>query len=122
MITKFVTEYSDTKNGANPGLVFFEGDNIPETFRKFSQLALWQLISRTKAKSFVRRKEHNLEHFSLGNGQGLVGAIGVIGYDFFEDHTLELLSYRKESMFGKKRRIRTESVKKMQEQTFPFTY
>ncbi len=36
--------------------------------------------------------------------KGLVGAIGAIGYDF-QDHTLELLSYRKRPKFGKERKI-----------------
>lgn len=118
MIKELVTKYSDIKNGANPGIVFLE-EKVPVNVKDFSRLAMWQLISRTKAKSFV--KEHNLEHYFSGNGQGLVGAVGAIGY-CFEDQTLELLCYRKRSMFGKKREIKTESVKIMQEKTFPYTF
>ena len=118
-IKNLVSKYSDTKNGANPGLVFFESDFIPSEFKKFSNLALWQLINRNNAKKFV--KKHNLEFFYEGNGQGLVGAISAIGYDF-HDHTLELLSYRKKRKFGKKRKISSESVKTMQEKTFPYTF
>ncbi|MGD8708106.1 MAG: DUF1743 domain-containing protein, partial [Nitrosopumilaceae archaeon] len=55
------------------------------------------------------------------NGQGLVGAIGAIGYSF-DDHTLELLSYRKPSKFGKERKISAQSVKTMQQLTFPYTF
>ena len=43
-----------------------------------------------------------LKTLSLGNGQGIVGAIGAIGYKF-NDHTFELLTYRTKSQFGKKR-------------------
>ena len=118
-IKKFVSKYSDIKNGANPGLVFFESDTIPIQFTKFSKLALWQLINRNNAKTFA--KKNNLEIHYQGNGQGLVGAIGAIGYDF-DDHTLELLSYRKKSQFGKERKISTESVKNMQEKTSPNTF
>jgi len=110
-IIQFVANYSDTKNGANPGLVFFQSKEIPLSFHKFSKLALWKLISRNKAKQFV--SENNIESFYLGNGQGLVGAIGAVGYEF-SDHTFELLSYRKKSQFGKKRGISKESVEKMQ--------
>ena len=110
-ITQFVANYSDTKNGANPGLVFFQNKEIPSAFHKFSKLALWKLISRNQAKQFV--SENNIESFYLGNGQGLVGAIGAVGYEF-SDHTFELLSYRKKSQFGKKRGISKSSVKKMQ--------
>jgi len=118
-IIQFITNYSDTKNGANPGLVFFQNQSIPQSFHKFSRLALWKLISRKTAKDFV--SENNIESFYLGNGQGLVGAISAIGYEFF-DHTFELLCYRKKSQFGKKRGISRDSVKKMQSITFPETF
>ena len=118
-IKSLVSKYSDTKNGANPGLVFFQNDSIPSEFTDFSNLALWQLINRNKAKKFA--KKNGLDFFYQGNGQGLVGAIGAIGYDF-QDHTLELLSYRKKSKFGKERKISTDSVKTMQEKTSPSTF
>ena len=118
-IKNLVSKYSDVKNGANPGLVFLESDTIPFEFTKFSKLALWQLINRNNAKAFAKR--NNLEIYYQGNGQGLVGAIGAIGYDF-DDHTLELLSYRKKSKFGKERKISVKSVKDMQEKTFPDTF
>ena len=118
-ITKFVDDYSETKNGANPGLVFYENEIVTPSFRKFSELALWKLISREKAKQFIL--ENKIDSFYLGNGQGLVGAIGAIGYKF-SDHTFELLSYRKKSQFGKKRIIAKDSVKNMQSVTFPETF
>jgi len=118
-IKNLVLKFSDTQNGANPGLVFFESNSIPSEFVNFSDMALWQLINRNKAKRFA--KKNNIEFFYQGNGQGLVGAIGAIGYDF-EDHTLELLSYRKKPKFGKERKISMESVKIMQEKTSPNTF
>ncbi len=118
-IKNLVTKYSDIKNGANPGLVFFENNSIPSEFINFSNLALWQLINRRNAKKFA--KKNNLEFYYQGNGQGLVGAIGAIGYDF-QDHTLELLSYRKKPKFGKERKLSVKSVKIMQEKTFPNTF
>ena len=118
-IMQFVVNYSDTKNGANPGLVFYQNKSIPPSFQKFSNLALWKLISRKKAKQFV--SENKIDSFYLGNGQGLIGAIGAVGYKF-SDHTFELLCYRKKSQFGKKRIISKYSVKKMQSVTFPETF
>ena len=118
-ITQFVATYSDIKNGANPGLVFYQNEPIPLLFQKFSNQALWKLISRKKAKQFV--SENKIDSFYLGNGQGLIGAIGAIGYKF-SDHTFELLCYRKKSQFGKKRIVSKDSVKKMQAVTFPETF
>lgn len=118
-VISFVKKFSDIKNGANPAVVFFEKTTIPEEFTQFSKYALWQLISRNHAKKFAT--DHNLESFYIGNGQGLVGAIGAIGYRF-SDHTFELLSYRKKSQFGKKRKLVAGNVKQMQEKTYPRTF
>lgn len=117
-IKDFVKKYSDIKNGANPALVFYENDTIPNEFKKFSEAALCELVNRNYAKKFAAK---NLESFYLGNGQGLVGAIGVIGYQF-DDQTVELLSYRTKTNFGKQRIISKKSVKKMKEKTYPFTF
>ncbi len=119
IVIKLLRKYSDVKNGANPAIVFYEQEKISPFIKEFSKLALWKLINRNSAKKFV--KNNNLDAFYLGNGQGLVGAIGVIGYEF-DDNTLELLSYRKKSKFGTPRKISAQSVKLMQEKTFPHTF
>ena len=119
LVKNLIQTYSDTKNGANPGLVFFEEEKIPDELKEFSSKALWKLIHRNDAKKFISK--YNLDSFYLGNGQGLVGSIGVIGYKFF-DQTFELLSYRNESKFGTKRKIDPKEVKIMQEKTFPETF
>ena len=118
-IADFVFKYSDTKNGANPALVFYENETIPSKFKEFSELALSQLVNRSYAKKFAKNK--SLESFYIGNGQGLVGAIGVLGYQF-DDQTVELLSYRRKLHFGKERIISKKSVKQMQEKTYPHTF
>lgn len=118
-IIEFIKKYSDTTKGANPGLVFFQQEKIPPTFEEFGQLALSQLVNRNEAKEFASK--NGIESFYIGNGQGLVGSIGAIGYKF-DDHTFELISYRKKSNFGKKREIFKDSVMKMQELTYPRTF
>ena len=119
LVKKFVKQYSDIKNGANPGLVFCQDENIPNEFSKLSSDAMWKLIHRNEAKKILSK--HNLDFFYLGNGQGLVGATSVIGYNF-QDETYELLSYRKPSKFGKKRILDKSKVKEMQEKTYPNTF
>lgn len=126
-----VQKYSDTDHGANPGLAFYSGGPTPPpTFTDFSQKALWRLISRRYAKRFVlgyQRSSNNnnaphLETFHMGNGQGLIGAVGSIGYLFDGDSTVELLTYRKKSMFGKTRKITASSVQRMQQKSWPNTF
>lgn len=118
-IVKYVKKYSAVKDGANPGLVFYEHKDLPESFSKFGKMALDRLVSRNEAKKFVQDNE--LETYHLGNGQGLIGAIGAIGYDF-RDHTFELISYRDKVNLRKKREIFKDSVEKMQQLTFPRTF
>jgi len=119
LVKKFVKQYSDVKNGANPGLVFCQDEKIPNEFSKLSSDAMWKLIHRNEAKKILSK--HNLDFFYLGNGQGLVGATSVLGYNF-QDETYELLSYRKSSQFGKKRILDKSKVKEMQEKTYPNTF
>ena len=118
-ITHMVEKNADVKNGANPAAVFCTG-TIPESVRRLGSLAMWRLVKRIDARKLVR--EAKLESFHMGNSQGLVGAAGVIGYDFGSDSTLEMLSYRKPSMFGLKRNIDEEGVKRMQQKTSPDTF
>ena len=118
-IVRYVKKYSAIKDGANPGLVFYEHKDIPESFSKFGKMALYRLVSRNEAKKFVQ--DNGLETYHLGNGQGLIGAIGAIGYDF-RDHTFELISYRDKANLRKKREIFKDSVEKMQQLTFPRTF
>jgi len=119
LVKQYVQQYSDVKNGANPGLVFCQDGKIPEEFSKLSSDAMWRLIHRNEAKKILSK--HNLDFFYLGNGQGLIGATSIIGYNF-DDQTYELLSYRKPSQFGKKRSLEKYKVKQMQEKTYPNTF
>lgn len=118
-IIKYIQKYSAVNDGANPGLVFYEHKDIPENFAEFGKMALYRLVGRNEVKKFIQ--DNGLETYHLGNGQGLIGAIGAIGYDF-RDHTFELISYRDKENLGKKREILKDSVKKMQQLTFPKTF
>ncbi len=118
-ITRMVEKNADVKNGANPAAVFCTG-TIPESVKHLGNLAMWKLVKRAAAKNLVRGEK--LESFHMGNGQGLIGAAGVIGYDFGSDSTLEMLSYRKPSMFGLKRHIDKDRVQRMQQKTAPDTF
>ncbi|MDE1845276.1 MAG: DUF1743 domain-containing protein [Thaumarchaeota archaeon] len=118
-IIKYIQKYSAVNDGANPGLVFYEYKDIPENFAEFGKMALYRLVGRNEVKKFIQ--DNGLETYHLGNGQGLIGAIGAIGYNF-RDHTFELISYRDKENLGKKREILKDSVKKMQQLTFPKTF
>lgn len=118
-VISFVKRYSAIGEGANPGLVFYENERIPENFSRFGRRALHSLVNRKEARKFAA--QNKIETFYMGNGQGLVGAIGAMGYSF-DDHTFELISYRSRPNLGKKRIIFQDSVRRMQRETFPRTF
>ncbi|HXU95761.1 MAG TPA: DNA-binding protein, partial [Candidatus Nitrosotalea sp.] len=43
-IVRYIKKYSAVKDGANPGLVFYEHKDIPENFSKFGKMALYRLV------------------------------------------------------------------------------
>jgi tRNA(Ile2)-agmatinylcytidine synthase len=118
-IVKFIKKYSALRDGANPGLVFYEHKDLPENFSKFGKNAMYRLVRRNEAKKFVH--ENGIETYHLVNGQGLIGAIGALGYEF-QDYTFELISYRDKANHGKTRDIFKDSVAKMQKLTYPKTF
>lgn len=110
--------HADTGNGANPGIVFVEG-GVPPALAGLAREALCRLVPRREAWRAVDAAGAERHH--MGNGQGVVGAASAVGY-VFGDSTLELLAYRRRRMFGTKRRISAESVRRMDEATRPHTF
>ena len=117
---RMLERHSDMRGGANPAAAFIEGDAVPRPVARFAREALRTLIGRGAARRFPAR--HGVDVESLGNGQGIVGAVAAAGYESAGDSTLELLSYRRPEMFGLPRRIDAESVRRMQDATHPRTF
>lgn len=107
-------------HGANPGLVFYSGEKIPEEIGEFARGALHEVLSRRRAMEIA--KDHDAEVYAFGNGQGVVGALSAIGTSLDEDHTFEIIAYRKQENCGKLREISKETVVEMAKQTYPKTY
>lgn len=112
-----IEKFSDVEHGANPAVIFHTG-TIAKKMKEFSKLALCQLVQRRCAKQII--SESNVDSFYIGNGQGLIGSLGAIGYEF-KDYTFEMLTYRKKSRFGTVRDISKDDVRNIQ-QSFPNTY
>ena len=114
-----IKQYSDTEHGANPGLAICACDPTPAGLGEFADAALCRLVRLDEARRFASR--YNLETFHMGSGRGLVGAMSAISYRFV-DCTAEMLCYRRPEMFGTQRTISAESVRKMQEHSYPDTF
>ena len=99
-------EYPNT----NPGVVFLEGD-IPEQVKNLGGLALWRVIPIQLAKRVI---EHCcINHYTSGNGRGLVGALSSVANVLQRDHTYEYIAYRALEDCGDSRGVDVESVQTM---------
>lgn len=119
-VRTLVENNSHVGSGANPGLVFYSGKTIHGDVQEFAANALYDVMSRNKAREIA--KKHGMHTYTLGNGQGIVGALSAIGTVLEKDHTFEIIAYRKLENCGKTREISKESVIAMAEQTYPNTY
>ena len=115
-----VQRESHIGSGANPGVVFFQGNDIPDEIVKYSSLAMHEFLNRRLAKKIASK--NGIKYFSFGNGNGIIGALAAIGNDLIGDHTFEAITYRKIDSCGTPRFIDKEKVFKMNNDTFPQTF
>jgi tRNA(Ile2)-agmatinylcytidine synthase len=113
---------ADVSNGANAALVMASKDSDDLAFfRNLYQRALSGVVSYTRAIRAV--SEMGIRHRLLGNGMGVVGATASLGFMAdIDDHTYELIAYRKPENCGKPRAVDPLSVKAMEIATFPHTF
>ncbi len=103
----------------NPGVVFLCGD-IPEDLRVFAKKTIQGMVKMKDALRLV--KSIGVEATSFKNGRGIIGALAAIGETLEGDHTYEIIAYRYPNSLNTPRRIQKSSVKKMNQETSPFTF
>jgi len=118
-ICSLVQKYSDTANGANTGLVLVESSSPMDYFRDLYERALSGVVNKDGVLRSVSALGAKV--FTLGNGMGIVGASASIGFDPTQDHTFELIAYRRRERWGTARAVDGDSVRSMDRQTFPHT-
>ena len=107
--------------GANPGVAFLTGDNIPSALERFSSAAMCDVLSRQMAEKVAN--SNGIEYYTYGNGQGLVGSLGAMGCLMLDsDYTFELIAYRRPENCGKPRIVDEGKVIKFSEDTYPNTF
>ncbi len=107
-----------TSPRANSGLVLHEGLAIPNEVEEFATRALFSVMSLREARTIVGK--FRMDSYELRNGQGLVGALASIGNLLRNDHTFELIAYRREAR--RKRHIELDKIVRMSERRFPETF
>jgi len=115
-------EEADVENGANPALVMASKEAGETEFfrhvylRAVSGLVNYRGVIRAVSKLGVRHK-------LLGNGMGIVGASASLGFSCdSDDHTYELIAYRRPENCGRRRAVEPGSVVEMEAETFPHTF
>ncbi|MDD1763144.1 MAG: tRNA(Ile)(2)-agmatinylcytidine synthase [Methanobacteriaceae archaeon] len=119
LILNRVKELSQLQDhNTNPGVVFYQGDITPE-LEAFATETIRNIVSIEDAEELSYKI--GAEIYKFKNGRGIIGALAAIGCPL-EDKTYELLAYRIPENYGKKRRINYESVRKMDQETYPQTF
>jgi tRNA(Ile2)-agmatinylcytidine synthase len=120
LLSSKLAQLSDVRGGANSALVFLEDGRSVPRFRELYRDALCRVVSPARVRKMLDSAK--VAYTTLGNGMGLVGASASIGFDEAEDHTFELISYRRRESWGALRDIDAASVKDMDRLTFPRTF
>ena len=120
LLCEKLEDLSDVAGGANSGLVFLEDAKLADDFEPLYRRALSQVVNPASVKNLL--KEKGVRFTTLGNGMGLVGAAASLAFSFSQDHTFELISYRRRESWGLKRVIDPSSVREMDLRTFPHTF
>ncbi|UCE11322.1 MAG: DUF1743 domain-containing protein [Candidatus Thorarchaeota archaeon] len=94
----------------NPGVIIVKGE-ISNDVTNFARRALWRALPIELARRILRK--HELMHFCVGNGRGLIGALSSIGNQLRNDHTYEFLAYRGLDAIGETRGVNPQSVIEM---------
>ena len=107
----------------NPGIALLTGA-VPDVLHTFYERALHRLLTVREAYKLAEKVGARL--YGYKNKRGVIGALASIGETLTQDHTYELLAYRKEVNWGKKRNINPETViqmdKKIKDVFFNYDY
>jgi len=106
--------------GTEPGVVFFQGNNIPKELTTFAKQTIQGVVKMREALKLIRAFE--AEAVGFKSGRGIIGALASVGETLEGDHTYELIAYRTPKNRGTLRRLDIDSVKKMDEKTAPLTF
>lgn len=115
-------EEADVDHGANSALIMASGEEAAVPY--FREVYLRALVGMVNYRGVVRQLARmGLRHRLLGNGMGAVGAAASLGFSCeSDDHTYELIAYRRPERCGTPRSVLPESVVEMEAKTFPHTF
>ncbi len=118
---QLVEELSDLEwKGTDPGIVFLQTPNIPQELTSFAHKATTGIVTLKEALALIQK--HHAEALGYNTQRGIIGALAAIGETLQQDHTFELIAYRKPENIGTKRQVDPESIFQMDEALKPYTF
>jgi len=118
---RLVEEHSDLDwKGTDPGIVFLKTTEIPPEITAFAKNAETSIVTLKEALKLIRK--FHAEAFGYNTQRGIIGALAAIGETLQQDHTFELIAYRKPENLGTKRRVNEESIFQMDQKLQPYTF
>lgn len=111
-------ELSDLSGrNTNPGLVI--ADRVTEEMRRFYRRAVTEILEIGEARRIL--SSEGIWHRGFKNQRGLIGALAAVGSEF-DDHTYELIAYRRRELWGTPRTLDEESIWDADRATYPATW
>jgi tRNA(Ile2)-agmatinylcytidine synthase len=102
-------QHSQTNTkGTNPGVVFYQHEQIPQELTTFSQQTETSIVTIKQAVNIARKI--SAEALGYNTCRGIIGALAAIGETLTGDYTYELITYRTTANLGTKRRVDKESI------------
>jgi tRNA(Ile2)-agmatinylcytidine synthase len=108
------------EKGTDPGIVFFNGAEIPPELTAFSKRAETTIVTLKEAMGLI--KKFGAEAAGFNSCRGIIGALSAVGETLQCDHTYELIAYRKAENLGSPRRVDEASIFEMDLHTQPYTF
>ncbi len=111
MATEYVEKYRDREDPKNqPGIAICQSDTVPVGLKNLGKKALSEVVPIEEALNAIGN--YNVKYRTIRGGRGIVGALAAIGNTLEGDHTFELAVYRGKVLWGKKREVDFESVRR----------
>jgi len=102
-------QHSQISNkGTNPGIVFYQQENIPQEVTIFSRRTENSIVTLNETLKLIRRI--GAEALGYNTCRGIIGAIAAIGETLTDDYTYELIAYRTTAKWGTQRLVDKESI------------
>ncbi|MEM1948751.1 MAG: tRNA(Ile)(2)-agmatinylcytidine synthase [Candidatus Caldarchaeum sp.] len=102
--------YEKGYENTQPGIVIYEGVEIPDEWRRFAEKAVVDIVSLKEALDLAEK--YTAMVYMFNGGRGVIGALAAVALPL-EHYTFEAIAYRVRENWGTVRRIDPASVQEL---------